>query len=400
MKYTRRQFVKATAMGAAGILAYKASLRRAFAFNQSPGIPLFGTTLRGVGPGGIPVALPTPGVAAPVTGVTRYNINIDAVPGPDRAGFDRPGPDDPVGLRPDHGLGDLSREGSRCRRTWVGSSSARGESRSRSTSRTCSLIVRKASTSSPSIRRSRGRTRRSTGQPSTCTAAWSPGSATAARSTGSPLSGQHGLSFLNNQVLNPKAPPNSAEYYYPMNQSARFLWYHDHAVGITRLNAYAGIASGLLIRDNFEAEPHQPGPAQLHRGRRQRAPARHPGQDLRRSGHPAPKTRHGSTSTCRRSRGTPAASGMPTSTIRTAGTSATGRSRAPESIGHPRVLRRHDAGERHDLPAGHRPGAPLPPAASSTPQRPVPQPAALRRRRQPERDHPGWQRHPDQRRHS
>ena len=31
------------------------------------------------------------------------------------------------------------------------------------------------------------------------------------------------------------------------------MWYHDHAVGITRLNAYAGIASGLLIRDNFEA---------------------------------------------------------------------------------------------------------------------------------------------------
>ena len=31
-----------------------------FAFYQSPEIPLFGTTLRGVGPGGIPVALPGP----------------------------------------------------------------------------------------------------------------------------------------------------------------------------------------------------------------------------------------------------------------------------------------------------------------------------------------------------
>ena len=31
------------------------------------------------------------------------------------------------------------------------------------------------------------------------------------------------------------------------------MWYHDHAVGITRLNAYAGIASGMLIRDKFEA---------------------------------------------------------------------------------------------------------------------------------------------------
>src|SRR5262249_23242605 len=43
-----------------------------------------------------------------------------------------------------------------------------------------------------------------------------------------------------------------AEYYYPLQQSARFLWYHDHAWGITRINAYAGIATALLIRDNFE----------------------------------------------------------------------------------------------------------------------------------------------------
>ncbi len=42
--------------------------------------------------------------------------------------------------------------------------------------------------------------------------------------------GRHGLSFLNNQVLNPFALPGAAEYYYPMNQSARFMWYHDHAL--------------------------------------------------------------------------------------------------------------------------------------------------------------------------
>lgn len=40
-----------------------------------------------------------------------------------------------------------------------------------------------------------------------------------------------------------------AEYYYPNNQSARLVWYHDHALGITRLNAYAGLASGYLIND-------------------------------------------------------------------------------------------------------------------------------------------------------
>src|SRR5205085_6264516 len=64
--------------------------------------------------------------------------------------------------------------------------------------------------------------------------------------------GTHESSFFNNQVLNPFAALNSAEYYYPMKQSARLLWYHDHAWGITRVNAYAGIASALLIRDSFE----------------------------------------------------------------------------------------------------------------------------------------------------
>ena len=64
--------------------------------------------------------------------------------------------------------------------------------------------------------------------------------------------GTHGISFLNNAVLNPGATINEAEYYYPNNQSARFVWYHDHAFGITRINAYAGIASAYFIRDAFE----------------------------------------------------------------------------------------------------------------------------------------------------
>ena len=47
-------------------------------------------------------------------------------------------------------------------------------------------------------------------------------------------------------------PRGSANYYYPMDQSARFVWYHDHAMGITRTNAYSGIASALLVIDDFE----------------------------------------------------------------------------------------------------------------------------------------------------
>ena len=41
-------------------------------------------------------------------------------------------------------------------------------------------------------------------------------------------------------------------YRYPNNQTARLLWYDDHAIGITRLNAYAGIASAYIIRDDVE----------------------------------------------------------------------------------------------------------------------------------------------------
>ncbi len=66
--------------------------------------------------------------------------------------------------------------------------------------------------------------------------------------------GAHGASFLNNAVFNPTPlTVGDAEYYYPNNQSARFVWYHDHAYGITRTNAYAGVASGYIIRDTFEA---------------------------------------------------------------------------------------------------------------------------------------------------
>ena len=62
--------------------------------------------------------------------------------------------------------------------------------------------------------------------------------------------GRTGASFMNVPGTNPST--GSATYYYPMDQSARLVWYHDHAVGITRTNAYSGIASALVIFDDFE----------------------------------------------------------------------------------------------------------------------------------------------------
>jgi spore coat protein A len=40
--------------------------------------------------------------------------------------------------------------------------------------------------------------------------------------------------------------------HYPNDQAATTLWYHDHALGITRLNVYAGLAGFYLIRDDEE----------------------------------------------------------------------------------------------------------------------------------------------------
>jgi spore coat protein A len=41
-------------------------------------------------------------------------------------------------------------------------------------------------------------------------------------------------------------------YLYPNDQPASTLWYHDHALGITRLNVYAGLAGFYMIRDQFD----------------------------------------------------------------------------------------------------------------------------------------------------
>lgn len=47
-------------------------------------------------------------------------------------------------------------------------------------------------------------------------------------------------------------PGTSVLYRYPNQQRAAALWYHDHAVGITRLNVYAGLAGFYLLRSPEE----------------------------------------------------------------------------------------------------------------------------------------------------
>ena len=50
----------------------------------------------------------------------------------------------------------------------------------------------------------------------------------------------------------------SATYRYPNRQEAATLWYHDHAMGIERLNVYAGLFGSFLVRDEVEAALHLP----------------------------------------------------------------------------------------------------------------------------------------------
>src|SRR5262249_50748023 len=47
-------------------------------------------------------------------------------------------------------------------------------------------------------------------------------------------------------------PGKSRTFYYPNQQEAAMLWYHDHAIGITRLNMYAGLFGAFFVRDEFE----------------------------------------------------------------------------------------------------------------------------------------------------
>ena len=45
---------------------------------------------------------------------------------------------------------------------------------------------------------------------------------------------------------------NTVTYTYDNDQIANHLWYHDHAMGITRLNVYAGLAANYFLRDSVE----------------------------------------------------------------------------------------------------------------------------------------------------
>jgi len=51
---------------------------------------------------------------------------------------------------------------------------------------------------------------------------------------------------------------NTSVYNYPNTQEAAPIWFHDHALGITRINVYAGIAGAYLLLDTANPWPIDP----------------------------------------------------------------------------------------------------------------------------------------------
>jgi spore coat protein A len=248
---TRREFLKVTGIAGAGLLLYsKFGAQRAWAFAQSPGLRKFRDLagnpipLRGLGPGGIPVAVPD-ATAAPVTGVTHYLMDIGQFE--DRLHPDLPNLTTLWGFNPVNALGiNGAVTPAHLGGVIVAKKGVPIQITFRNNLPPTNIIP--VDTTIPGANQAQNRT-----------SVHLHGGFTPWVSDGGPFAwfapdGSHGTSFLNNQVLNPSAAANEAEYYYPNDQSARLVWYHDHAVGITRINAYAGIASAYVIRDSFEGE--------------------------------------------------------------------------------------------------------------------------------------------------
>jgi len=68
----------------------------------------------------------------------------------------------------------------------------------------------------------------------------------------------HGAFVAGDSDGNPAITPNgfglaeTQTVSYPNEQPATLLWFHDHALGATRLNVFAGLAGAYIIRDEFD----------------------------------------------------------------------------------------------------------------------------------------------------
>jgi spore coat protein A len=241
-KITRRQFIKGAAIaGGAMMLPIKWFGRgTAYAFGQSPSVPKFTIPLPGLGPGGIPVASPT-SMVDPVTNLLTDYYTITARQSYHDFHPDLPGTGSKIwGYAPEGGVtsqgylgGVIVAQKDRPVRLKVKNKLPKVHP----------LPVDKTIMGAESSEAENRMTVHLHGG----LVPWNSDGGPYSWFTPGGLNYKQGVSFKN-----PGPVQGSAEYYYPNQQSARLVWYHDHALGITRLNAYAGLASAYIIRDPIE----------------------------------------------------------------------------------------------------------------------------------------------------
>ena len=65
----------------------------------------------------------------------------------------------------------------------------------------------------------------------------------------------NGHGFYSKDDPNNTGTANQAIYNYPNTQEAANIWFHDHTLGATRLNVYAGLAGAYILTDNTNNPP-------------------------------------------------------------------------------------------------------------------------------------------------
>ncbi len=243
---TRRQFLKRTAVAGAGLAAY-GLLRPATAraWYQTSAFPLWGMPFRGVGPGGIPVAAPSSidqstGLASYALTIGEYQDWIHPTLGPTNLWGYNPVVPLGGGSQPQRHLGGIvvAQRGNPVQLTFTNDLPARH------------ILPVDTSLAGADLAPNRASVHlhggfvpwNSDGGPF----AWFAPAANAALTT------PGWTQLLGESFANGNGTAGQAVYYWPMQQSARMMWYHDHAMGTTRLNAYAGVATALLLRDGYE----------------------------------------------------------------------------------------------------------------------------------------------------
>ena len=269
---SRRRFLQYSALAGVGLgFAERFAFPNlAWAFYQSPGTPIAGknwpgiakyaTTLRGIGPGGIPVAIPD--ATAGYGGAQHYSLSVNEFTdtlhptlGPTTLWGYQPAVPLGGGAQAQKHLGGIivAQKGVPIQLTFTNNLVGANNSPL--------AHILPVDVSTPAIGGFPDALGKFGGSGANAITTHLHGGFVPWVSDGGPMSwftpsGTHGPSLMFDfmkQTLNSALLPGQEELYYPNNQSARMMWYHDHAKDITRLNAYAGIASAYIIRDSFEA---------------------------------------------------------------------------------------------------------------------------------------------------